>query len=143
MSCGLAKDLGMLMVLRWYDLVPSVNCFVGCLFSQLLCYGGFGRAFRFNDTNVQFVSVVHEWWPSCFSPSTRDFQWRHWFPRCCSSGADGYRCRECPISPIGLNIGGSKPRIPQDEIVGTHVRDVESESVGFVACEYFQLREVR
>ena len=126
MSCGLAKDFGMLMILGWHDLIPSANRFIGCLLSQLLRYRGFCEAFCFNDSNVQFISIVHERRFSCFSSSTCYFQWRHWFPRCCSFGANGYRHWECAVSPIGLNISGSKPGVSQHEIVRSHVCDIKS-----------------
>ena len=58
MSCGFAKDRSVLMILRWYDLIPGSDCFVGCLFRQLLGYGSFGEVFRSDNADMQFVAVM-------------------------------------------------------------------------------------
>ena len=52
MSHGFAKDFGMLMILRGYDLVPGTDCFVGGLFSQLLRHRGLGKSFRCNNADI-------------------------------------------------------------------------------------------
>ena len=43
MSGGFAEHPFVLVILRWYNLIPRSDRLVGSLFCQLLCHSGFGN----------------------------------------------------------------------------------------------------
>ena len=136
----LTEDFCIFMVMGWDDLVPGANGFIGGLFRKLLHYSGLCSAsgIDIHDVEVQFLSGFEEGLVSDCGSHSCDPYGAHWFPRCYSFGADDDRGRERASHPIGVSIRRCKPRISKDEVVRSHVSDVETEEVRSFSGDNFE-----
>ena len=127
----LAEYLGVVVIMGRDDLIPGANCPIGGLFGQLLCYGGFHctSGVVSHDAKIQLLPSFKEGLVLDRSPHSCNLYRAHWFPRCYSFGANDNRSREHASCPIGVSIRCCEPWVSEDEVIQSHVSNIETEKV--------------
>ena len=131
--CGFFTEyFCMFMVVRWDNLVPGANSLVGSLFCELLCHSSLC------DAEVQFISICEEGLVSDRGSHSGDPDGEHWFPRCYSFGVDDEGGREHASCPVRVSIRRCEPQVSKDEVVRSHVSDIEAKEVRSFSRDDFE-----
>ena len=122
----------MFMIKGWDNLVSGVNGLVYGLFGELLRDCGLSSmsGVDLHNVEIQLLSSFEEGSVlDCGSHASNPYR-AYWFPRCHSFSVDDYGGRECAHHPIGVSIRHRKSRITKNEVIRSHVGNIELKKMG-------------